>query len=147
MQAIWCLETSSVSEIMSVVKWQTAITLTTVENPPDSAWQAERMKWKKTRCLPAWLLNVSYLGVYPHMRYFFCTGGRPLGGKIHMRARAHTHTRTHTWQHNQTTGDNPIITVAGNKVLINVTKAHVRRDNNDVYKWIFPSWTKNLSTT
>lgn len=30
--------------------------------------------------------------------------------------------------------DNPIITAAGNKTQINVTKAHVRRDNDDVYK-------------
>lgn len=30
--------------------------------------------------------------------------------------------------------DNPIITAAENKTQINVTNAHVKRDNNDAYK-------------
>lgn len=30
--------------------------------------------------------------------------------------------------------DNPVITAAENKTQINVTNAHVKRDNNDAYK-------------
>lgn len=51
-------------------KLQTTIGLTTVnDNSPELSLTRKKMKWKKTRCLPAWLLNVSYFGVYPHMRY------------------------------------------------------------------------------
>lgn len=43
--------------------------------------------------------------------------------------------------------DNPTITTAENKTQINVTKAYVRIDNNDAYKWIFSSGAKKISTT
>lgn len=43
--------------------------------------------------------------------------------------------------------DNPVITAAENKTQINVTNAHVKRDNNDAYKWIFSSGARNISAT
>lgn len=129
-QALWSLETSSTSEICSDITLQTTLGLPqSTLIPQDSPWQGGRMKWRKTCQHDS---SVSHFGVYPHMSYFFCAM-RTITEK--------------TWQHNKARKDNPVITAAGNKTRINVTQAHVRGDNDDVYKWIFSSWTKGLSTT
>lgn len=85
------LERSAISELFSVANDKQPLLWPPRIIPQDSAWQAERMKWKKTRCLPTWLLNVSYWGVYrlsPHEIFLLY--------RRTTTERQHTHIHTHS---------------------------------------------------